>query len=256
MERLNRFFLEASLRGLGIGNWENDRLTGERWFIEKDLSFLLRGLEQPILFDVGANLGTYSLNFLREFPGGESHAFEPHPQTFSCLAKNLADQPANPIPLALGDKAGDAILFDYKSESGGSSHASLHEDVFSNVYKQETKQLAIKSTTLDAYCDHNGIERIDLLKIDTEGNEHNVLRGASQMIGNGRISIVQIEFNVHNLYSGCQFDKLQATLPDHRFYRLLPTGRLALSQSAPFERNIFLFQNLIAIPSKMEASRA
>jgi hypothetical protein len=55
-------------------------------------------------------------------------------------------------------------------------------------------------STLDNYCCHAGIERIDLLKVDVEGHELDVLAGGRQMFERGRVSIVMFEFG------GCNVD--------------------------------------------------
>jgi len=53
----------------------------------------------------------------------------------------------------------------------------------------------VECETLDAFCSRLGVNRIDILKIDTEGHEMAVLRGASQMLSMHRVQFIYVEFN-------------------------------------------------------------
>jgi hypothetical protein len=87
---------------------------------------------------------------------------------------------------------------------------------------------------------------VRLLKIDTEGHEASVLRGARETIAGRRIELVQFEFNAMNVASRTFFKDFVDLLPGYRFYRLLPDGRVPLRYS-PHACEIFAFQNVVAI---------
>ena len=77
--RFNRALFHLSLRGLGILNWQSERLRGKSDLLERLLS---RAAPGTVVLDVGANEGEYSQTVMRLAPHVEVHAFEPHPQTF------------------------------------------------------------------------------------------------------------------------------------------------------------------------------
>lgn len=68
---------------------------------------------------------------------------------------------------------------------------SLRDDVMNNA--ANAREETIKIDTLDHSCNKHNIKKIDLLKIDTEGCEINVLKGAEQMLQGGHISFVYCE---------------------------------------------------------------
>lgn len=105
----------------------------------------------------------------------------------------------------------------------------------------------VEISTLDKFCSENGINHIDLLKIDVEGNELDCLEGSRRMLAEGRINVVQFEFNEMNLVSGSTFKKFWDVLGGYSFGRLLPDGTVS-----PFKKysaltcELYAFQNIIA----------
>jgi hypothetical protein len=105
----------------------------------------------------------------------------------------------------------------------------------------------ITVTTIDQLVQERGIERVEPLKIDTEGSELDVLRGARQLIQAGRVDWVQFEFNTMNSAARVYFEDFQAALPGHRFYRLLAASVVPVGDSPWSLPNLFMFQNLLAV---------
>ncbi len=99
-------------------------------------------------------------------------------------------------------------------------------------------------------CQRKKIKEVKFLKIDTEGNELNVLLGAAQLLKEKRIETIQFEFNEMNTVSRVFFRDFQELLPDHAFYRLLPAGLLPLEKNSPMTNEIFGYQNIIATLAK------
>lgn len=58
-----------------------------------------------------------------------------------------------------------------------------------------TEMVSVRATTVDAYCRQNNIDRVDLVKIDTEGHDLEVLRGCQEMLAADKIGAVQFEYN-------------------------------------------------------------
>ena len=243
--RLNKFLFLLSLRGLGVLNYENDRVSGEDWF----LNHLAKKDAFLTIFDVGANKGRYSQSVRTVYPNSKVYAFEPHPTTFQVL-KVVAEK-YNFVPLNLGcsDVAGTFELYDYSQESNGSEHASLYRDVIEQTHKAPAKSWQIALTTVDDFVEQHNINKIDLLKIDTEGNEFRVLRGAQALINAGRITNIHFEFNEMNVISRVFFKDFYEELPQYAFYRMLPDGVVPLKSYDPLSQEIFAFQNIVAVHS-------
>lgn len=133
----------------------------------------------------------------------------------------------------------------------GSSHASLYREVIEEIHhKKYGKAIAydVNVLTLDDFCSEHEISKIDLLKIDTEGNELKSLIGARQLLYENRIKAIQFEFNEMNLCSKSTFKDFWDLLENFYFYRLLPGGQLLpITKYIPYFCEIYAYQNIIAI---------
>jgi len=250
--RININLFHLSLRGLGVLNWENDSVSGERYLIKKVLPKVIE-TDNPLFFDVGANIGDYSSALLRCFPKASIHAFEPHPKSFLHLKERMNSGNLKAHNIALGEDGGKSILYD-RADLDGSMHASLHEAVISEILKKEIAAFEIEVETLDNFVERECISYIDFMKIDTEGNELAILKGASRMIEQGNIGCIHFEFNEMNIVSRVFFRDFRKILKNHEFFRLLPSGLLPLGKSpnarAYVEEELFAYQNIFAVPEK------
>lgn len=238
---LNKALYLASLSGLGILNYENDRVSGERHFLRT----ALRHREGAVL-DVGANAGDYCATLLEFNPQLQVHAFEPHPRTYARL-RGRADLPGAVLNnLAAGDAEGSLELFDHDSNDG-SAQATLYRDVIENIHGSTAVSHAVKVVRLDDYVREHGIERIALLKIDTEGHAFRVLQGLRETLEAGLIEVIHFEFNEMNVSSRVFFRDFWQLLAGYDLYRLLPTGMIRLRRYGPMDCEIFAFQNVVAI---------
>jgi FkbM family methyltransferase len=229
------------LHELGVLNYQNDRATGERAFLHR----YLNTVPAAVVVDVGAHQGTYSKLVLEIAPKATVHAFEPHPVTFLALKKiNMPHFVAH--QLAMGERQDTLALFDYDSERG-SEHASVYRDVFNIIHKKPTRTHRVVCETLDRIIGALGIDYIDLLKIDTEGHELSVLKGAKTLIAAGKIGVIQFEFNEMNVISRTFFKDFFDLLTSYKFYRLLPDGALPLLDYNPVFHEIFAFQNIVCV---------
>jgi FkbM family methyltransferase len=242
--RLNRGLHHASLRGLGILNYKNDLASGERRFIGKALSLS----ETPTVLDVGANNGDFSSAVMNANKNARVFAFEPHPETYKRLssrmfsAKNVLVTNA-----ACGSIAGKFTLYDH-ARGGGTEHASLHRGVIERIHKDESIQHVVNVITLDQFAADKGINLIHLLKIDVEGNELEVLKGAASLLREGRIRAIQFEFNEMNIVSRVFFRDFCDAIPNYRFYRMLRNGLCELDPYSPLSCEVFAYQNIVALP--------
>jgi FkbM family methyltransferase len=152
----------------------------------------------PVVFDVGANTGQ-TITRIRHFMRGATvHSFEPSETAFAKLQERHGADPAVRLNrLALGAAHEERELFENVS-SDMSSFLPLGEDGWGSV----TGTTVVPVDTLDSYCERARVETIDLLKIDTQGFELEVLRGAARMLADGRIALVLAEVHFAAVYEG------------------------------------------------------
>jgi FkbM family methyltransferase len=148
------------------------------------------------VFDVGANIGQFASETLRELPDTIVHSFEPHPRAFAKLSRSISGPRLSAHEWAVGDREGEAVLYVYGSDKDGSLINSLTPDArFPQKFGYQAREVKVRCTTIDAFCREAEVERIDLLKVDTEGFDLFVLRGAERMLREGRVRFVYVEFN-------------------------------------------------------------
>lgn len=216
--------------------------NGEYFF----LSRFLRKKDSNVVFDVGANIGKYSEEILRISPNSTVYAFEPHPETFKKLSTAIHSMQFHPQNAAVGDEPGKFPLYDYQ-EGDGSAHASLFRAVIEDFRGQKTVSHEVAVITLSDFMKEKNISSVDLLKIDTEGNEMRVIRGTLDFLKQGTIRAIQFEFNEMNIASRTFFLDFWKALPGYDFYRILPDGLVRLSSYSSPLCEIFAFQNIVAL---------
>jgi len=158
----------------------------------------------PTIFDVGANIGQ-SIDLLKEaFPESKIHSFEPNPEIFPLLNNKWGAIPSVILhPLALNSKSG---TFPFHITNVPEASSLLYPDPklmeLSVDHKYDHKTIKVECITLDQFCQNNGINCIDILKLDVQGAELEVLKGASKQLSLGTIAILYTEVNFAETYSG------------------------------------------------------
>jgi FkbM family methyltransferase len=239
--KFHKLLYRMSLHGLGILNHKTNKQSGEKHFLRYEINLLNGG----VVFDVGANIGNYCSFLNNEYPSCRIYAFEPHPLTYQILLKNTNGRGIKTFNLALGASEGSLTLYDY-ANNDGSSHASLHNGVIEQIHKSIAIEHRVKLISLDHFVKEQGINHISLLKIDTEGHEFEVLRGADSLLKSGKIEIIHFEFNEMNVFSRVFFRDIWEFLPNYDFYRMLPNGLVPIQKYSPVFCEIFAYQNIVA----------
>lgn len=177
-----------------------DQVNGLK--LEDDLRQLIRQ-PNPLCFDVGANQGQ-TIQLLQQcLVSPVIHAFEPASVTFNGLARQSFGPTVSLHQLAFGEAAGTAEFRNYE-QSELSSFLAVNPDKAENIFHGE-RVASVESVTvetLDRFCTDQGIEKIDLLKIDTQGFELPVLRGATNLLTQKRIGAILLELNFAPIYEG------------------------------------------------------
>lgn len=191
--RLARHLLNRA-RGEGDGNPEKNgeyRVLGaikEHWELDGTT---------PTIFDVGANVGDWSVAAIQELTSAARlFAFEPTSETFESLRDRLSSAHVSVTlqNFALGDAESEAPLYvDTGSERAGTN--SLHRrraEVHFNLH--QTTRGSVRVRTGDNVAYEAKVDRLHLLKIDTEGHEIAVLRGFRRMLAEQRVDFIQFEY--------------------------------------------------------------
>ena len=201
-----------------------------------------------VLLDVGANHGAYARMLHKLAPNARVIAFEPHPTTFAALRQFLANTAAiTLVNQAMGESAGQLSLFDF-GFSDGSTQASLSKSAIA-LYSDDIVEHKVECTTLDAFMEDRGIDRIAFLKIDTEGHDLAVLKGARRALREGRVDMIQFEFIPANIATGATMHGFFEVLDGYRISRLCLNGDLRPLDRYDVKRcEIYVTQILIATP--------
>lgn len=155
-----------------------------------------------VFFDVGANVGQWSLAAARHVGGdGQIYSFEPCSRTYAALTGHAGGAPnIHCVNVGLSNASQSLeILFSETNPEKSSVESygaqSLHWKIAD--YESETQ----KFIRGDEFCRDNSVREIAFLKIDTEGHDYKVLEGFGVMLREGRIHVVQFEYNRLNIYT-------------------------------------------------------
>lgn len=200
--------------------------------------------ENGVIFDVGGNVGRHSEKFRAYAPNAQIYSFEPHPKNFLKLKEQAKKTGCFAINVALSDEKNKLKLYDY--DVNGSGNASLYQGVIDEIHRRGRVSHVVDVTTIDDFVSKNTIKKITFLKIDTEGNELKVLKGAKKTIKNKQIDAIYFEFNTMNVFSRTFLKDFYDVLEDFKFYRIYQDGIVELGPYTTFNE-IFVFHNLFAI---------
>lgn len=163
---------------MGVYEWRETEIIKK--YLREGMTFV----------DAGANVGYYTL--LAASKVGESGrvvAFEPSPYALERLVKTIEDNRLTQVetmPYALSDKSGETTLYAPVAKGHHSPTMIACEGVY---------PISIRAQTLDEFIDANGVDHVDVLKVDVEGFEPNVINGALRSIQQGKIKAVLCELN-------------------------------------------------------------
>jgi FkbM family methyltransferase len=144
-----------------------------------------------VAVDAGANVGVFCVELAAL--GYEVHAFEPIPETYARLRENVALNPrvagrVHTKDRALGDREDQVV----RMTAPGNSPATAY--IAQEPGNGTGTLLPVRTTTLDAYAEASGLQRIAFLKLDVEGYEPAVLRGAVRLLSRHAIDTVFFEW--------------------------------------------------------------
>lgn len=177
---VNRF--DCNHEQVGHGQWLLDH--GNTSTIEAANCFsAINDLSEPIIFDIGANIGTFTTWMARAFPKGKIYSFEPQRSVFQMLSGNAAINNLYNVythNIALG-KENKKIEFEEPNYFHKNDYGTF--SLIENIISEKTKnKIVVEIKTLDSFLEYFNIPKVHLLKIDVEGMDLDVLIGGVNTI--------------------------------------------------------------------------
>ncbi len=189
-----------------------------------------------IVFDVGVRNDT---NIMELYPDVTFHVFEPNPASYRSLLTKIRHLP-NVIANNFGLGNTNSKLL-YYSDTESIVCRTHHTKSTAVPYE-------IDIVRLDDYCTENGVEHIDFLKIDVEGFELEVMKGAENMIRRS-CPYIQFEYGGTFLDADIRLGDIYSFLNGWKFYRITETG----VEYMPLVQEDYVFCNYIAVNEKAKS---
>lgn len=179
--------------------------------VEKDIN--IKSIE--VVFDVGASIGSMTNIFLDGFKNSKIFCFEPYQKSYNALENRFKEnERVVCYSMAFSDYTGYEEMF-LKEDSGFNS---LNPFVNRKELSDNGNKQLVEVTTIDKFCEVNSIDKIDFLKIDTEGLEINVLKGCENMLLTGRVKYIFAECTFIRSYKqNTYFEDLKEFLQEYNY---------------------------------------
>jgi FkbM family methyltransferase len=146
--------------------------------------------KNPVIVDIGANVGVISFYLAKKYPDAKIYAYEPHPSNYKNLVKGIAENGINnvfPFNKAVLEESGLEVEIYLDEENSGAS----------SIYYPSSGSATVETISLPDIVKENGIEKIDYLKIDCEGAEFDILE-KTEALYRGEIPIGEIFVEIHS----------------------------------------------------------
>ena len=179
--------------------------------VESELLKIL-GEEKKIIFDIGCYRGNFTKNIIKheikKNITSSYYLFDPNPNVKEYLKNLLKSDKIKYYELALDNtNMTKKFVINRYFEASGSSLKSAHREdklynlsrkAFMKIFQPFKKikdylEIEVKTQTVDNFCFENKINYIHLLKLDTEGNEFNILKGAESLLSQNKIKVIYTE---------------------------------------------------------------
>jgi FkbM family methyltransferase len=158
------FHTRAKTNDLGVIN--------SHFILKENNDFLDRLGNKPVIVDIGAHIGVFSIAAAKRYPAAKILSYEPLPENYELLKKNIeANKTRNvsPFNLAIFTKKGTGNLYFNRKFTAGCT-------LMKSVRNPVSETIKVKSVSVSDIFRTNKIRSIDLLKIDTEGAEYTILK--------------------------------------------------------------------------------
>jgi len=224
-QRLIKKFVIELERLQGIGSGAGVYTSGEQ--IATDLLSESEG--NKVVFDIGANTGDFTEMIDKRIDDVSIHLFEPQNKIATELSNKYSKQNSKYVNgYALSSERTSSNLY-YDEQGSGLASLSKRDLIHHGIDFDQIE--TIETRTLDWYCTENEIEVINWLKVDVEGHELEVLKGAESTISSKQIDFISFEFGGANIDTRTFFKDYYNFFDeeDYRIYRILPSGKFMKS---------------------------
>jgi FkbM family methyltransferase len=217
-------------------------------YYEANVSYWLermtRQTPNAVIYDIGANYGYYTL--LLTHLADHVYAFEPVSKTFDVLSRNIKLNDLSNVTayrLGLSDHTGAAVMHLYSSSGNDSLVVRLPNDHPAKPIGYEEIELS----TLDALSKTDGLRPPDVLKLDVEGSELAILRGARETIRR-HAPVLLVEYHTEEWFASVSSEKVIAELRSQGYEILGLSDDGQDLKLYPFDLGSVKFANLLALP--------
>jgi FkbM family methyltransferase len=203
--------------------------AGTGWALDSEVNAAKKTIHcaAPVIFDVGANIGEWSALIHQIYPNARIFLFEPQVACHQYIrGKNIPGYTL--IPKVMSSSAGHSISF----------FSSEEKDKIASVYQRRDSYFdnrvftaaEVPTETIDNIIQEYKITSIDFMKMDVEGHELDVLKGANKSLEEKIIKALSFEFGSGNINSRTYFHDFWDLLTPigYSIYRILPSSRLLL----------------------------
>ena len=236
------YYLELFFKRISGKGVMNPSSNGEFNVLEN----IVKMTKDDIVFvDGGANIGKHSMYFLKLCEKyNKKHSLlciEPFPSTREVLLKNMKGRDVKLLPIALGEK-NDTVKFYHDQGSVSGANSTIRHYYLNSGY------IEIQQKNLDTVVIDEGISKIDFLKLDIEGAEVKALSGAKELLKEGKIKYIQLEYNQTWIKGGGSIEKV-LDLCDMYGYQLFRITKKTLLSIPTYHYVLddFFFSNLLLV---------
>lgn len=231
-----------------VGKSEVDEGLRNGGFESAEINFVQKYLKQGMTaLDIGAHHGLYTLLASKRVgPSGKVFAFEPSPRERRQLVRNVRVNFCSNVhiePCALGKETARDNL--YIVEGGEDGCNSLRPP----AVQSETRPVQVEIVTLDAIASRLGMTKIDFIKLDVEGAELDVLKGALEVLQTNPRPVLLVEvYDIRTQPWGYKAREIVIFLDQlgYRWFELLSDGSIL-----PIAATLQIYDaNLVAIPAE------
>ncbi|CCB86053.1 MULTISPECIES: FkbM family methyltransferase [Parachlamydia] len=171
--------------------------------------------DNPVIVEAGAHFGEDTIVMSQLWPQGHIYAFEPSPESYNELFKTVhTSSNVTTYPCALSDKKGQFLFY----LAGGASSLRKPTKHFNDDYFHSDLDhpIVVEANTLDAWAQEQGVQKIDFIWFDMEGNELNAFKGALHQLKN--VKLIYTEVNFQKFWEGCVlYSDLKSWLKENGF---------------------------------------
>jgi FkbM family methyltransferase len=160
----------------------------------KDIEYRIPNFQMKVIVDVGANIGQSALVFREKLPNSSIFSIEPVNSTFKELKRNTEEKNINIYNIGIGStKEVKKIKVDNIKPNSLFNSFNLDDELLDKNFHIEE----VEVNTLSNFCKEIKVKRINFLKIDTEGFDMEVLKGALPLLTESKIDFIEIEVSMN-----------------------------------------------------------